>query len=135
METTLQPLPITIPHRPIILSSLFWIKFTYFVNVVVSYYFFIIILNQIYIFCKCCWVLNSPPSSYYFFIIILNQFYIFCECCWVLLFFHHYFESNLHILWMLLSFELTTSLSRILFSTTTLLHQLCLYYVFISHVL
>jgi hypothetical protein len=65
-----------------------------------------------------------------FFIVILNQIYMFCEW-WD---FHCYFESNLHVLWMV-RFKLATSLSRIPSSTTTLLHQLCLYYVFIPHVL
>jgi hypothetical protein len=48
--------------------------------------------------------------------------------------FHYCFRSNLHILWMV-RFRLTTSRSCIPSYTTTLLHQLCLYYVFISHVL
>jgi hypothetical protein len=47
--------------------------------------------------------------------------------------FHYYFESNLYVL--MVRFELATSLSRIPSYTTTLLHQLCLYYVSIPHVL
>jgi hypothetical protein len=39
-------------------------------------------------------------------------------------------QPNLHILWIV-RFQLVTSLSRIPYSTTTLLHQLCLYYVFL----
>jgi hypothetical protein len=49
-----------------------------------------------------------------FFTIILNQIYMFCE----------WWNSNSQ-----------TSLSRIPSSTTTLLHQFCLYYVFNPHVL
>jgi hypothetical protein len=43
--------------------------------------------------------------------------------------FHYYFESNLHVLWMV-RFKPARSLSRIHSSTTTLLHQLCLYTTF-----
>jgi hypothetical protein len=75
---------------------------------------------------------NSPTTTHYhinrliIFTIIFNQTYMFCEWFNHPIIFCYYFKSR---------FELETSLTRILSSTTTLLHQLYLYYVFIPHVL